>query len=83
MYIQEEFQSWIIAIIVGVLGGLVAVVIGVFAFIKLKAKWAEDAKNSKYAGRGTKYPKPSQRNKKSQASTESFNGSSLHMTTQE
>ena len=43
MYTYEEFKSWIIAIIAGVLGGVLFLVIGVIVFIKLRARFASEA----------------------------------------
>ncbi len=84
VYTQEEFKSWVIAIIGGVLGGLVLLVIGVFVFIKLKAKWALEASMLKYGGNMTKYPKPRQKDIRSkQQSAQTLNTSSLQITSHE
>jgi hypothetical protein len=84
VYTHEDFKSWVIAIIGGVLGGLVLLVIGVFVFIKLKAKWALEASMLKYGGNMKKYPNTKQKDSKNKSqSAQTLNASSLQITAYE
>lgn len=58
VYTYEAFKAWIIGLIAGIAGGLVALVIGVIIFIKLKKKFALEANQQTYSNtKPKKYPR--------------------------
>ena len=46
IYTSAPFKSWILAILAGLCGGLMVLVIGVIVMLRLRRKWAEEALKS-------------------------------------